>query len=138
MNFTGYFNQMLSDIKKKINGFTLLEVMISLSIIAIALTAVFKMHSQSLSMNFSTDFYTIAPMLAKKKMVEAKFIIDDTHRDFSGNFPDSFPEYKWNIKVKDTEYEYLGNAGENFKQVDVTITHKKNNMEYSLRQYSFY
>lgn len=138
MDFTGYFNKMNYNTIKKTYGFTLLEVMISLSIIAIALTAVFKMHSQSLSMTFSTDFYTIAPLLAKKKMVETKFIIDDAHRDFSGIFPDSFPEYKWHIEVKDTDFEYLGNAGENFKQIDVTITLKSNNMVYNLRQYSFY
>jgi general secretion pathway protein I len=129
---------MNSNTIKKTYGFTLLEIMISLSIIAIALTAIFKLHSQSLSMNFSTDFYTIAPMLAQKKMAEVKFIIDDTNRDFSGDFSDLFPEYKWHIEVKDTNYEYLGTAGENFKQVDVTITLSSNNMKYNLRQYSFY
>ena len=51
-------------------GFTLLEIMVAISIIAIVLVTVFRMHAQTLSMNYSARFYATSPLLAQKKMVE--------------------------------------------------------------------
>ena len=52
------------------SGFTLLEVMIAMAIIAIALVAVFGSQSQSLSLANEAKFSTTAALLAQSKMAE--------------------------------------------------------------------
>jgi len=47
------------------NAFTLLEVMVAMAIMAIVLVSVYRMHSQTLTMNTASRFYTQAPMLGQ-------------------------------------------------------------------------
>jgi prepilin-type N-terminal cleavage/methylation domain-containing protein len=54
--------------KRKSFGFTLLEVMVAMSIIAIALTAVLGSQSQSVSLASEAKFNTTAPLLAQSKI----------------------------------------------------------------------
>ena len=51
-------------------GFTLLEVMVAVAIIAIAFTSVLKLHTQTLTMNIASNFYAKAPLLAQKIISE--------------------------------------------------------------------
>ena len=53
-------------------GFTLLEVMVSVAIMSIVLVSVYRLHSQSLTMNTEARFYTQAPMLAQSKLAEQR------------------------------------------------------------------
>ncbi len=52
------------------DGFTLLEVMIAIAIIAIALTSVLKLHTQTVAMNMASNFYAKAPLLTQKILSE--------------------------------------------------------------------
>jgi prepilin-type N-terminal cleavage/methylation domain-containing protein len=45
------------------NGFTLMEVMVALSVVAIALMAIYRMHSQTLFMDARGRFDTVATLL---------------------------------------------------------------------------
>ena len=54
----------------KDSGFTLLEILVAISIISIALIAVYRLYTQTLSMHQFQIFNTQAPMLAQKKMAE--------------------------------------------------------------------
>ena len=78
-------------------GFTLLEVMVALSIIAIVLVSVYKMHAQTVSMNNEVRFYATAPMLAQIKIAEIESENLKDIGDDSGDFGDEFPDYRWNI-----------------------------------------
>jgi len=51
-------------------GFTLMEVMIAMAILAITLVAVFQSQSQSVSMATEVRFLTTASLLAQGKMAE--------------------------------------------------------------------
>jgi len=84
-------------------GFTLLEVMIALSILAIALTAVFLNQSQSISMECRTRFLTTASLLAQAKMAEIEATDLSNMNARQGDFGEDFPEYEWRISVADTE-----------------------------------
>jgi len=64
-----YHNPPLRHLKFSL-GFTLLEVMVALAVMSIVLVSVYRMHSQSLTMNTAARFYTLAPMLAQGKMAE--------------------------------------------------------------------
>lgn len=72
-------------------GFTLLEVMVAVAIIAIAFTSILKLHTQTLTMNIASNFYAKAPLLAQKIISEWEtgMVMDDA----MGNFDDSLEEF---------------------------------------------
>ncbi|MBW2583428.1 MAG: prepilin-type N-terminal cleavage/methylation domain-containing protein, partial [Deltaproteobacteria bacterium] len=60
----------VSSIARRATGFTLLEVMVAMAIMAIVLVSVYRMHAQTLAMNTANRFYTQAPMLAQGKLAQ--------------------------------------------------------------------
>jgi len=118
-------------------GFTLLEVMVALSIIAIVLVSVYKMHAQTVSMNNEVRFYATAPMLAQRKMAEIESESLKDLGDDSGDFGDEFPDYRWNIVIDDVESTTLGNIAKNLKKVDLLISFNNDEFTYSLRNYKY-
>lgn len=116
-------------------GFTLLEVMIALSIIAIVLVSVLRMQGQTISMNEAFRFYTIAPQLATSRMNE--FRMDPQALDFnsSGDFGEDYPGYQWKAAVQEKTLVTPENHEIPFKQVDVTVTYQDNAYVYTIREY---
>ena len=53
------------NLKQRVEGFTLLEVMVAMAIIAIAMTAVLNSQSQSISLASEAKFSTTAALLAR-------------------------------------------------------------------------
>ena len=118
-------------------GFTLLEIMVAVSIIAIVLVSIYKMQAQTISMNYEARFYATAPLLAQFKMTEQETkSLKDLTSD-SGNFGDDFPGYSWSMAVDDVESEALGNTAKDLKKIDVTIFLNNDEFTYSLRTYRF-
>lgn len=118
-------------------GFTLLEVMVALSIIAIVLVSVYRLHAQTVSMNNEVRFYATAPMLAQIKMAEIESESIEDVGDDSGDFGDEFPDYRWNIVIDDVESTTLGNIAKNLKKVDLLISFNNDEFTYSLRNYKY-
>lgn len=80
-------------------GFTLLEVMIALAILAIALTSLFGSQSSSVALAAEARFNIQAPLLAQLQLARihsTEEIIAD-----SGNFGDDFPGFQWELMVED-------------------------------------
>jgi len=121
------------------NGFTLLEVMIAVSIIAIVLIAVYKLHGQSISMNNAARFHTTAPLLAQSKLSEFGIKSLDELTSDSGDFGDNFPGYTWNVSVEDVQSEFLDSVAENLKRIDVSVNLGEGEFvyKYSFRTYRF-
>lgn len=99
-------------------GFTLMEVMIAMSILAIALVAVFRSQSQSISMAGEARFLTTSSLLAQAKMAELDRKNPQELVNDSGDFGDEYPNYVWRVEIEDTMLEYL-------KKVVVSVTHSK-------------
>jgi general secretion pathway protein I len=118
-------------------GFTLLEVMAALSILAIVLVSVYRLHAQTVSMNSEVRFYATAPMLAQLKMAEVESESPEDLGDDSGDFGDEFPNYRWNIVIDDVESTALGNIAQDLKKIDLLISFNNNEFTYSLRNYKF-
>ena len=121
-----------------ISGFTLLEIMAAVSIIAIVLVSVYRMHAQTISMNNEVRFYATAPMLAQVKMSEVQLESLEDIGDDSGDFGDEFPDYRWNIVIDDVESEPLGNIAKNLKKIDLLISLNNDQFVYSIRTYKFF
>ena len=118
-------------------GFTLLEIMVALSIIAIVLVSVYKMQAQTISMNLATRFYATAPLLAQFKIAEVEIANPGEQTDDSGDFGDEFPGYRWNVVINDIESEPLGNIADNLKQINVNVFFNTDEFTYRLRTYRF-
>jgi general secretion pathway protein I len=120
--------------RRRQRGFTLIEVIAAMSIMAIVLLAVYRLHAQTLSMNSVVRFYTLAPLLAQTRL--AAFETDPYGRDGgSGDFGADYPGYAWEVTVEDTTSEYLGEAAENLKKIDIVISFNENESTYRVRTY---
>ena len=120
------------------NGFTLLEIMVATSIIAIVLVSVYGMHAQTISMNFISRFQTTAPMLAKEVLTKIETKQIDDLVDDSGDFGKEFSDYKWQVSVKEVESEALGEIAKDLKQIEVTVSFNKDEDVYNIRLYKFF
>jgi len=56
-------------------GFTLLEVMVAIAILAISLTAIFSMQVQNVSASNHTKWITVANLMARCKMSEVELVL---------------------------------------------------------------
>ena len=116
-------------------GFTLIEIMAAISIIAIVLVSVYKLHAQTVSMDNEVRFYATAPILAQKKMAEIESKSRKDLLDDSGDFGDEFPFYKWNAIIGDVTSKALGSVAEDLKRIDVTVSFNNDEYTYDLRAY---
>ncbi|CAB1055960.1 hypothetical protein D1BOALGB6SA_694 [Olavius sp. associated proteobacterium Delta 1] len=127
--------QPATGIQHPVSGFTLLEVLIAMAIMAIVLVSVYRLHSQTLSMTTANRFYTQAPLLAQSKMAQLEALSSDSVSGDSGDFGDKFPGYGWHVSTEDVSSEALGEAAEDLKRIDVTVTLNENEYEYTVRLY---
>lgn len=116
-------------------GFTLMEVMVAVSLLAIVLVAVYRLHTQSISMNQSIQFYTMAPLLAQAKMSELERTPADDLNTDSGDFGDDVEGYSWEVVVEDVDSEPLGDVSERFKRIDLTVSFNDGVFGYGIRNY---
>ena len=103
-------------------GFTLLEVMIAVALIAIALVTLLGSQSQSVSFANSAKFETMAALLAQSKMSEMTIQGADSLSSDSGNFGDDYPGYAWEATVSDISLEGMDTISDFLKQIDLTVT----------------
>ena len=118
-------------------AFTLLEVMIAVSIIAIALVALFGSQSRSLSNATEAHFNVIAPMLASGKLAELQSE-DVAPNNDEGDFGDEFPGYSWTIETENARFdnpEALANLENPLQKVELTVLWGETNFNYSLTYY---
>ncbi len=116
-------------------GFTLLEVMVAMSIMAIVLVSVYRMHSQTLTMNTANRFYTQAPLLAQSKLAQLEAGGSEIITGDSGDFGEEFPGYSWNVSVEDVSSEALGEVASDLKRIDLMVSFNNNEYTYNVRAY---
>ena len=107
-------------------GFTLLEVMIAMAILAITLVVVFQSQSQSISMAGRARFETTASLLAQSKMAEIEAANPENVSSDRGDFGDDFPGYSWQVDVTESEIEYL-------KKIEVKVVNERMTSNNSFR-----
>lgn len=96
-------------------GFTLLEVMVSLGILAIALLALGDLNGGAARMHAYATQLTVAVQLARGKMLDIqqqliKDGLSDYSKSYKGNFEDEgWPEYSWKAQVIKPDFNLDGN-----------------------------
>ncbi len=134
MNHIKLFDKQRS-IRRGEAGFTLLEILVAMSIITFALIAIFRLYTQTISMNHLLAFNTTAPFLAQKKMAELTSMPEKELGDNSGDFGEAFPGYTWAVSVEDVISETLDT--EDLKKIDVRVLMNDDEHAYFLRRYRF-
>lgn len=94
--------------KRKDEGFTLLEIVISLGLIAVALLVVFRLQAQNLDLQSEAQFMTIAKGLLQDRMSQIasrETLSDDTS---SGDMGEDFPDFTYREEIREvSELENL-------------------------------
>jgi general secretion pathway protein I len=117
------------------NGFTLLEVMVSVAIIAIVLVSIIRLQGQTISMNESIRFYTIAPLLADAKISEISLNPSNFDLSSSVDFGDEYPGYTWNVQIEEMKIDVIESPELTLKKIDVHISLNNGELKFSLRHF---
>jgi type II secretion system protein I len=122
--------------KKRLNnsGFTLMEIMVAVSIIAIVFVSVFRMHTQTISMTTAVRFDTTAPLLAREKLSEMETTSLESVSGESGDFGDTFPGYRWQLLTEDVSSEVLGETAD-LRKIEIIISLDNDRQTFRLRTY---
>ena len=111
--------------------------MIAVSIMAIALVALFGSQSRSLSQATEAHFNVIAPMLASGKLAELKADTSAPNND-DGDFGNEYPGYTWEIETENAIFdspEALGKIEKPLKKVELTVLWNETKYSYILTYY---
>lgn len=116
-------------------GFTLMEVMVAISVVAIALMAIYRMHTQTLFMDSMGRFDTFATMLARQKLADVNSTkIADLIGD-SGDFENDYPGYTWQVQSETVASDLIKEDGPVLKQITITILLNEDEAIYNLTTY---
>jgi len=118
-------------------GFTLIETLVALSIIAIVLLAVYRLQATNASLAMRSRFYTLAPLLADQKLVEIKMADPNRLSHASGDFGESFPGYTWEFTITEPKSSILGATAQRLKRIDGVIGFNNMQWVYEFRIYLF-
>lgn len=82
-------------------GFSLIEVMIALFVVAIAFTAILGLHGRNIQLVDRANHYSRATLLAREMLTQLQFDAENGLSDGSGVF-ENYPEYHWTRQIVDT------------------------------------
>lgn len=114
-------------------GFTLLEVMVAVSILAIALSVLYGSQSKSVSLATEARFNTLAPILAAGKFaeLESEMIVEGSD---NGDFGEEYPGFAWSFTAEKAEFENLDQLDlldAPLLKTELTVTWSDTNYRYS-------
>lgn len=113
-------------------GFTLLEVLVSLAIIATVLVSIIRLQGQTISMNETVRFYSMAPFLAQARAAQIRMEPGSFMGEDSGDFGPDFPGYTWQSRVRSREINMEEDGEIDFLQVGITVRHSAWGLVYAI------
>ena len=78
------------------HGFTLLEILLAISILGVALTVIMQQFSAGLRIGHTSRTYTTATAYAKQKLEEFQLVEEMEEGEEAGDFDDG---YTWKVSV---------------------------------------
>jgi general secretion pathway protein I len=118
-------------------GFTLMEVLVALAVLAIALTSIYRLQGQTFLMSASARFYSQAPQLARWKLAEVETQKFEDVTGGSGDFGEDYPGYSWSLSVEDLPSDLITSKQYHLARIEITVS-KNDENSYQLRTYRFY
>ena len=93
------------------SGFTLLEVMVAVAVIAITFVTLIGAQSQSVSIAGHTRFAVTSALLAQQQLTEIEMTEYEQISSGSGDFGENYPGYSWQAEVSDLGEDETGIKG---------------------------
>lgn len=103
-------------------GFTLLEVMISVGILALVLVALLGLRNRAIGLNDYARNLTIATILAKEKIERLELEGPLQFGEIAGNFEGDYSPFQWRQRVSPTSYADV-------KELTVSVSWKEGRRE---------
>lgn len=109
-------------------GFTLLEVIVALAIVATVLVALLGLQGRTISLSDRQQSITQATMLAQERMSEVEMAAPSGNQDDEGVFEQPFAKYRWQVRYEQTPLAAVSQVnvtvfwGEEGSNEDVTLT----------------
>ena len=122
-------------------GFTLIEVIVAMTIIATVMVALFRMQSGTINLAGADDFQTTARYLAAKALAQIELSIDDP--ELKGEFDQAFKGYAWQCEVTDVNANFsdimpnLADKVGTLKKIDLTITREQGDRSYHVETFRY-
>lgn len=117
-----------------------MEVMISVSIIALILTSLFKMQSGTIRLAIAGKFNSTAPALAQQLLSRMERDLADWSES-EGDFGETFPGIKWSCEISDSAFEEIDfideETAKQFKKIDIEITDLSGQRTYKVSTWRF-
>jgi prepilin-type N-terminal cleavage/methylation domain-containing protein len=120
-------------------GFTLLEIMVAVAVMAVAFTAVLSLYSRSVSMAGSAQFFIKAPLIAGRVMAEWELARARGEAGPARGDLESFPGYSYDLVDLAAVSEHLeagdtpGSSDNPVQLVDLTCTVRYQGFTYTAR-----
>ena len=121
-------------------GFTLLEVMVSLSVIAVIFVSVFRMQSESIRLAALGKFNTLAPVLAGQLLAEIETDIE-AWSETEGEFGSPYEYMTWTCAISEDE---LGTSeiiedkySRAMKKIDIEVRDPEQAFSYTVTSWRF-
>jgi general secretion pathway protein I len=97
-------------------GFTLLEVLIAIAIMALALGSILAIEGGSINHSVESKQMNIVAMLAKNEMITTELDIegksfDEVEKETSGKFDPPFEDFGWKREVSEIKFPNLNPGG---------------------------
>ena len=86
-------------------GFTLIEVMVALFIVAFAFVALLGLHTQNLAMVGRDQDLTRATLLSRQLITEMELVEQFPELGVSSGEFEGYPGFRWEREVKEVSYE---------------------------------
>lgn len=101
----------MSRCRRRISGFSLLEVMVAAAILAISLTVLLTFSGTTLVKSGRAEKLLVATMLARQKMTDIEIELEKQkkkrefpdERSEDGDFEEPFEDYKWKMEIRKIE-----------------------------------
>ncbi len=122
-------------------GFTLIEVIVAMAIIATVMVALFRMQSGTINLAGADDFQTTARYLAAKALAQIELSINDP--ELKGEFDQAFKGYAWHGEVTDINANFsdsmpdLADKVGTLKKIDLTITREQGDRSYHVETFRY-
>ena len=118
------------------DGFTLLEVMVALAVMALVLVSVFRINAQSVSMSETARFQSLAALMAQQTLAQTLATASEPPFSDAGSFDGDRSGYRWRIDMVSLNPLVLADERVlKMTRIDVEITQKNGPLRYALRTY---
>lgn len=122
---------------KPTEGFSLLEVMVAIAILAVVTTAVYRLHAQAIMLVEENRFRSLAPLLAGEILATMETEQWPAPDERNGEFGPDQPGYRWTAALTPAALEGLEAVYPRLTTVEVRIWHATIPTDFRLRTLRF-